>query len=222
MKNILKVIFILLAISSLSEAKWKALKSLKYYANNGSFNLKNGVKYLEIRAYIIGEKSKTYKILFSTSRQIYKNIKKNVRKRFEHITPIYSSKSNLKLERGSYTKCKIIYNAFVIMDNDKILKMNMQDDVLSFLGDIDTDGEFRLMMWLRNYDNNIRRYKQTLKGFEAIEWERPMLGEGKCIDKKYQLFLDKKLNIIHKKLLQTKKTKRDCISCLLEAPRECK
>jgi len=222
MKNMLKVIFILLAISSLSEAKWTSLKSLKYYASNGDFHLKEGVKYLEIRAYIIDENIRPYRILFSTSRKVYKGIKKSVKKHFERTTPIMSSKSDLRLERGNYQGCKVIYNAFAIMDNDKILKMNMQDDVLSFLGEIDTDGEFRLMMWLRDYRNNIRIYKKTSKFFEAIEWDKPMLGSGKCVDSQYKLIFNKKAEQIGKKLLKRRKTNRRCLTCILEAPRECK
>ncbi len=224
MKIRLIILSLLMVITTSIEAKWHNLKRLNSYTKDSDFVLKKGIEYIEIRSYAVDKhnnpKTKSYDVLFKIYNRPLSSFDKRVRKSFKRAKPIKLSGSDLRLENNSMG-CRVLYNAFVIDHKNQIYKMNMVDDILSFLGKIDTDGEFQFMLWLRDHTQNIIKYRKTSKGFDGIMLDQPNMGEGKCIDTKYIVTFDKRVRVIKRRVISKKKSNRDCLMCILYEPRSC-
>ena len=227
MKKLLNFLLVvsILVISSVSlEAKWYNLKKLEDYDKISDFNLKKGIDYIEIRSYLVDEnnniKKRRYSVLFSAYRKKLSDFDRELVRDFRLLKPIKAKGSDLVLESNHFS-CKILYNAFVITDKNKIFKMNMKDDILSFLDEIDTDGEFVLMAWIRAFDRNIIKYRKSRNGFDGIIFEQPNVGIGKCVDTTYKATFDKGVRFLKQKTIKSQKTNRDCLGCILEIPMDC-
>ncbi len=131
-------------------------------------------------------------------------------KKFHKLTPNTSSKSNIVIHdiQSGGVGCYYLYNGFTIDDKGKMLRMNMVEDIVGFLGEIDTPAEAQVVLWLNNKKSG-DLYRKTSKGYEAIVEYK---DNGYCKKFKYKATINKKGKITQYKLLKSKSLKHEeCI-----------
>jgi hypothetical protein len=223
-KMMFKILLSLFLLLSLLDAKWQSISPLSAYDKPSDFNLKKGIAYLEIRAYVAQPLKRGYRVLFSTDKHYVENMDTKLKNKFKSVKAI-EDKGDIHLEKNIYRggSCTMTYNAVIVRDDAKIYKMNMHEDIRSFLGKIDTKGEIALLLWLQDEDNTIEEYRKTAKGFEMRGWYKPLLGGDRyCVDRQYQRHFRKDIQLFQEKIIKTKKTKRGCLGCILPAMQECR
>ncbi|GEM_PF-1101797 len=223
MKKIILCFVICIAFISSLDAKWNVLKPLSEYGAS-DYHLKEGVVYLELRQYLTKEdgslSQKPYEKTLSFYRKDLKELERQKVKKFKKLKPIDGLKSNIHISRReSYgIGCYYTYNAFLIDNKYKMYKMNDIEDILLYLGEIDTPAELQTFMLLKNkpYGN---KYRKTSKGYDILYNRDTILGEDEfCEDNVYILAIDKHGNIQKDTWIKTIKTKRRCIQCIMPAP----
>jgi len=223
MKKLTLFLVIFVAFISSLNAKWNELKPLSSYGAS-DYNLKGGTVYLELRQYLTKEDGsltkKPYEKTISFYRKDLKELDRKKVRMFKKLKPIDGLKSNIHISRReSYgVGCYYTYNAFLIDNKYKMYKMNNVEDVIGYLGDIDTPAELQTLMLLKNKPYG-SKYRKTSKGYEVLYNRGTILGEDEfCEDNLYVLSVNKSGKIIEDKFLKTIKTKRRCIQCVMPAP----
>ena len=221
--KILKILLLILLTTGIQAKnnKWQPLKSLDEYPAS-AFNLKKGVAYLEVRQYEVDNENKlrkkSYKTVLTFYRKSLKSFDKKTVKKFRKLTPNLSTKSDVSIysEESSGIGCYYQYNAFMIDDQGKMWRMHMMEDIIGFLGEIDTPAEVEVVLWLHNKSGN--RYRKTSKGYDIIiEFDDQL---NYCKSFKYRASINKKGKIVKYKLLKSKKLKEGCISVPVDTPCE--
>jgi len=221
MKIILSILVLFLAIGlQAKEVPWKKLDTDELGAyKSGDFHLRFDVQCLEIRTYFVDKKNKINRKYWSTPLtwciKPYKAFDPKLMKNFRNAKPNLSRNGDIgKREAGH------ISNAFVIDGKNKMWRMNMAEDVIRYLGDIDSLAEARLVLWLYGKQKPYR-YRKTPKGYEfLIAYTKSTAGCQKCkvtevcIEDKDILekaIVDQKGNIVLFKQLKSKISKQECI-----------
>ena len=226
MKSIIKIFFsivILLMAASLQakEVSWKKLDrdELGNY-KRGEYHLQPDVQCLEIRRYSVDEKNKIDRDywfnVITWCVTPYKSFDPKLMKNFRKAKPNLSRNGDIgKREAG------FISNAFVMDRENKMWRMNMVEDVVRYLGTVDTLAEARLILWLYGKQKPYR-YRKTSKGYEfLITYTKSIAGCDKCKstetcieDKeiKEKAIVDKKGNIVFFKQLYSKILQEECIA----------
>ncbi|MEA1893351.1 MAG: hypothetical protein U9N33_11675 [Campylobacterota bacterium] len=212
--SILSILLLILLTTEIqAKERWKSLKHISQYPVS-AFNLQEGIEYLDVRQYAVNEKNKlkrkSYKSVLSLYRTPLTSFDSKIVKKFHKLTPNISSKSNIVIHdiQSDGVGCHYLYNGFTIDDQGKILRMNMVEDIIGFLGEIDTPAELQAVLWLNNKKSG-DLYRKTSKGYEAIiEYE----DNGYCKKFKYKATVNKKGEITQYKLLKSKALKHEeCI-----------
>lgn len=212
--TLLKIVLLLLLTTGIqAKSKWKTLKFISQYSAS-AFNLKEGIAYLDVRQYQVNEKNKLrkkpYKSVLSLYRTPLTSLDPKIVKKFHTLTPNTSSESDIIIheEQSDGVGCHYLYNGFSIDDKGKMLRMNMVEDIVGFLGEIDTPAELQAVLWLNNKKRG-NLYRKTSKGYEAIiEYH----DNGYCKKFKYKATINKKGKITQYKLLKSKALKHEeCI-----------
>ena len=216
---LLALLFVMTVGLEAKGVQWKKIThhDIDVYKSS-EYHLKNDVKCLEIRTYI-KKKNKFYSNYWSTplswSIRPYNTFDPKLMKKFRDAKPDFSRNSDMgKREAGS------ISNAFVLDTQNKMWRMNMAEDVIRFLGDIDTLAEAQLVLWLYGKQSP-NRYRKTSRGYEfLIEYTKSSAGCQKCKpsetcieDKeiKEKAIVDKKGDIVLFKQLESRILKQECI-----------
>jgi len=184
MHKIVKITLFLSIILTFSNA-WVKLKPLEKYPSS-AFKLKKGVEYLEVRQYdsdkIKGIDKKRYRVRFPIYRTPLNVFHTKLTKQFRRIPPNISKETNIKkLSICATGECKTtIGNGFYIGSNGRMGYMNEIDDVVGFLGTIDTPAEIQFVLWMNNKEN-AKYYRKTRRGYEVIiDYVNSVANFGKC------------------------------------------
>ncbi len=221
MKIFLSVLVLLTAMGlDAKETSWKKLdrEELGGYTRS-DYHLRIDVQCLEIRTYFVDKKNKIDRDYWggpiTWCVRPFKSIDPKLMKNFRKAKPNLSRNGDIgKREAGR------ISNAFVLGTRNKMWRMNMAEDVIRYLGDVDSLAEARLVLWLYGKENPYR-YRKTSKGYEfLIAYTKSTAGCQKCNpnevcieDKaiKEKAIVDKKGNIVLFKQLKSKIVKQECI-----------
>jgi len=200
------------------DSKWHTLKSLKDYPAS-SYNLKNGVEYLEIRLYNSTDNKKfssSYKVPLHIGKRKLNTYSKRIIKKFKNSKPNLSRGSSIREDSMCIMSgCGyILGNGFMIDSKGIIWNMNESPDIVEMLGEIDTPAEIKLIIWLNNKfkklddEKHKDKYRKTSTGYEIIsEYENHIDNLGECGIFRYKISIDKNGNILNKKLLSKLKSK---------------
>ena len=225
MKYFIKILFffVLLLIATSLQAKevsWKKLDrdELGSY-KRGEYHLQPDVQCLEIRRYPVDKQNKIDRDywfnVITWCVTPYKSFDPKLMKHFRKVKPNLSGNGDIgKREAG------FISNAFVVDGQNKMWRMNMVEDVIRYLGEIDSLAEARLVLWLNGKEKPYR-YRKTAKGYEfLIGYIKSTAGCQKCkttevcIEDKEILekaIVNEKGEISLFKLLKSKILKQECI-----------
>jgi len=221
-KNIFAILVLLIAtVLQAKEASWKKLDrdELSSY-KRGEYHLRQDVQCLEVRRYPVNKNNKLNRNYWSNvitwCVSPYKSFDPKLIKAFRNAKPNLSRNGNMgKNEAG------LISNAFVLDSKDKMWRMNMVEDVVRYLGEVDTLAEARLILWLYGKQKPYR-YRKTSKGYEfLIAYTKSTAGCDTCKstetcieDKeiKEKAIVDKKGNIVLFKQLYSKILQVECIT----------
>jgi len=164
---------------------WVKLKPLETYPHS-AFKLKKGIEYLEVRQYdsdkYKGINKEKYRVRFPIYRTPLNVFNPKLTRQFRHIPPNISKETNIKrLSICATGECKTtIGNGFYIGSNGRMGYMNEIDDVVSFLGTIDTPAEIQFVLWMNNKEN-AKYYRKTQRGYEVIiDYVNNVANFGKC------------------------------------------
>ncbi len=218
--KILKILLLILLTTGIQAKnnKWQPLKSLDEFPAS-AFNLKKGVAYLEIRQYRVNEernklKKKSYKTVLSLYRTPLDSFDPKTVKKFRKLAPNLSREGDIYRGdlQSSGVGCYYGYNGFLIDDQGKMYSMNMTEDVIGFLGEIDTPAEVQAVLWLHD-KNSGSIYRKRSKGYDVIIEYEEEAGDSHdyCRKFKYSATIDKKGRLVKYKLVKTKKLKTMCI-----------
>lgn len=211
-KNLKICLLLLLSLSEIfAKEKWQSLKPLSFYDAYKDFNPKVSVGYLEIREYVLNRDnrlaSRGYERVFTLYRKTLEDFDKKSREHFINTSPLLGE-NDLDLNRDICGKK--LYNAVMIDRQNRVYKMNMRADIISYLGEIDTKGELALIFWLFNPDAKDIKYRKTAKGYDILKVKESAFGVGRCLDYVYKVSFDKKFKRIKETFMSTKKSKRKC------------
>ena len=221
MIKIVKIMFIcLLAVSLHAKSnKWQPLKYLHEYPAS-AFNLKKGVAYLEIRQYQVNEKrnklkKKSYKTVLSFYRTPLDSFDSKTIKKFRKLAPNLSRQGDIYRGdlQSSGVGCYYEYNGFMIDDQGKMYSMNMTEDVIGFLGKIDTPAEIQTVLWFYSKHAG-SSYRKTSRGYDVLIKYQDEEGDAQteyCKKYQYKASINTKGKIVKYKLLKTQKTKTRCM-----------
>jgi len=210
---IVKLFALWIIVFTFGDAQWRAIKDISLYHPQQDFNLREDVHYFEIRQYAItdsgelSKKIKDYKVLFKAYQKPLSALDQTTQRRFKATKPLVHKESNLKVCEIGGVGCHYLCNIFLIDNKNRIYKMNEIQDIVPFLGQIDTDAEFVLLAWLQEASSaKFTKYKKTDKGFEAIS--RYDEFEEQCGYETSHLTFNKKMKMINKKVV--KSTLKEC------------
>jgi len=225
MKYIIKILFFIVflfmaANLQAKEVSWKKLdrEELRSY-KRGEYHLRQDVQCLEVRRYPVNKNNKLDRNYWSNIITWcvipYKSFDPKLMKDFRKAKPNLSRNGNIGKREAGY-----ISNAFVLDSKNQMWRMNMVEDVIRYLGDIDTLAEARLVLWLYGKEKPYK-YRKTSKGYEfLIAYTKSTAGCQKCsstevcIEDKEILekaIVNKKGEISFFKLLKSKVLKQECI-----------
>ena len=202
------------------EVSWKKLdrEELRSY-KRGEYHLRQDIQCLEVRRYPVNKNNKLDRNYWSNiitwCVMPYKSFDSKLMKGFRKAKPNLSRNGDIgKREAG------FISNAFVMDRENKMWRMNMVEDVVRYLGTVDTLAEARLILWLYGKQKPYR-YRKTSKGYEfLIIYTKSIAGCNKCKstetcieDKeiKEKAIVDRKGNIVFFKQLYSKILQEECI-----------
>jgi len=212
------------SVTHVKSVKWHKLKSLKDYSAD-AYTLKEGVEYLEIRAYTRAMQSKVYSekyiVTVKLGKTALKSFDTEVVEKFKASSPNLNKKTNIR----KYGFCAMegctsyISNGFMIDKNRKIWRMNEVSDIIKTLGDIDTPAEAKLVLWLHDKnrgladENHKDKYRKTPKGYTIIsEYDNSMDNFGECGHFTYRIDISKQGKITQKKLLKKRASVNGCFT----------
>jgi len=221
MKIFLSLLLLMMAIGSQAkEVSWKKLNRDELGGYQvGEYRLGVNVQCLEIRTYFVDKRNGVDRDYWSSPVtwcvKPYKSFDPVLMKNFRNARPNLSRDGDIgKREAGR------ISNAFVVDGQNKIWRMNMAEDVIRYLGDIDSLAEARLVLWLYGKQKPYR-YRKTSRGYEfLIAYTKSTAGCQKCktnevcIEDKAireKAIVDKKGNIVLFKQIKSKIVKQECI-----------
>ena len=158
-----RFISILLLISTqlFSWDKLYSLNSNKYSFKDFGFN---DINCLELRSYPINPSTRkqiTDRCTIPLS--ICEDKENSISKRFQNIKPNLSCRGNIRTNQI----LPVVLNAMTIDKNGKIWSMNEIEDVLGFMGDIDTPAKLQLVLWLYG-ENEGSYYKKNFNNYDVI------------------------------------------------------
>jgi len=227
MNKILIFISLLLFFSielSAKKSKWIPLEHISTYKAS-DYNLKKGLEYLELRQYESKEnnklRDKPYTVLLSFYRKPLNSFDKRTIKKFKKLKPNIEPKSNIK--KSHYESfgvgCYYKYNAFVIDSDRRFWRMNTIEDIIGYLGEIDTPAELQTVLWLRDKSSGVK-YRAIKGGYEVVYSSMDIMGGAKyCTEEIYILRVDKMGKFLSEKHIKSKKTKTMCVQCIM--PMDC-
>ncbi len=202
------------------EVSWKKLDRDELGLYKGSeYCLRQDVQCLAIRRYPVDRKNRRNRAywfpVLTWCVLPYKSYDPKLMKAFRNIKPNLSRDGNMgKSEAG------FISNAFVLDTKNKMWRMNMAEDVVRYLGEVDTLAEARLILWLYGKEQPYR-YRKTSKGYAfLIAYTKSTSGCQKCKatevcieDKEIveKAVVNKKGEISSFRLLKSKILKQECI-----------
>ena len=226
MKYIIKILFFIVFLFMATnlqakEVSWKKLdrEELRSY-KRGEYHLRQDIQCLEVRRYPVNKNNKLDRNYWSNiitwCVMPYKSFDSKLMKGFRKAKPNLSRNGDIgKREAG------FISNAFVMDRENKMWRMNMVEDVVRYLGTVDTLAEARLILWLYGKQKPYK-YRKTSKGYEfLITYTKSIAGCDKCKstetcieDKeiKEKAIVDRKGNIVFFKQLYSKILQEECIA----------
>jgi len=197
---------ILITNLNAGEKGWRVFRKLVYSPT--SCHLKKGIDYLEVRLY---ETNSDYTKIIDKHYKVTKKCYRKPLERFDPKTVKWFQKigPNLKLARetditkGCYevgppwdrnaAKRYTIGGAFFITDKGEVGRMNTIDDIVSFLGDIDTEAELDYVLLLRGH-LFCKRYRKKRNGYDVKCEDRVEMetNEEPCGIYRYSVFVSNK------------------------------
>ena len=228
----MKIVLIFLLITGVyaKSGKWKNIEPFNKHSAN-AYQLKEDIDVLEIRAYGIRSKYKTYHTSIGIYVKPKKELSKKLVKKFSKATLNSSRKGDIRIPpdfKGNISR------GFILYKNGKIFRMNEMSDIISCLGEIDTAAEAQLVLWLHSQYSGVKqtakgklsyrpavlnqKYRKTEKGYEIVtkytishsysrsKWEW-------CNDEQNftdRAIIDKRGKIVGFKQLSKSKIKSEC------------
>jgi len=221
--SILKIGSCLMLLAAVSNAGYKPLPALNTFAIN-SYNLKKGVRYVEVRQYAKDVKDREfnkhkYVITAVMQRGSKSPFSKRKLRQFRSIRPDLTRECNIKrtnfcIMAGCYTT---LSNAFMLDSNNKMWRLNEVVDIVNILGKIDTLSELKMLLWVNNPlrdvdDRNFKdRYIKRKNGYRVIsEYDNSLANIGSCGHFTYKIDVSQNGNI-RKKLIKKEPSKHGCL-----------
>ncbi len=198
-----KFIFILLFISTqlFSWNKLYSLNSNKYSFQDFGFN---DINCLELRSYPINPSTrKQITDRWTVPISICEDVKDDIFKRFQNIKPNLSCKGNIRKNQI----LPVVLNAMTIDKNGKIWSMNEIEDVLGFIGDINTPAKLQLVLWLYG-ENEGSYYQKKFNDYEVmVKYKTSSKSHNKSYLNTfvYKLTINKYGKLLNKKLFKHNK-----------------
>jgi len=189
-------VIILISTQLFSWDKLYSLNSDKYSFKDFGFN---NIDCLELRSYPINpltRKQITNRCTVPLS--ICEDKENSISKVFQNIKPNLSCQGNIRKNQI----LPVVLNAMAIDKNGKIWSMNQIEDVLGFIGEIDSPAKLQLVLWL--YGENEGNYYQ--KKFDTYEVMVKYKASSKSHNKSYlntfvyKLTINKYGKLLNKKL----------------------
>lgn len=216
--SLLKTVLIVLLTTGLhaKTAKWKTLKLLHEYTES-TYQLKEGVEYLELREYTRVQNSKKKmrhtETVFEMKRKPLSGFPSAKVKNFNKLTPILSDQTNIR----KFTFCdpngcvEHVGNAFMIANDGKLWKMNEIADVWNYIEKMDVPAKIQLTLWLYGKRHGTR-YRKVSDGYEVIiEQYRYSCAEEYEEYFTYSVHISKQWKVVKEKLLKYRKEKTQCV-----------
>lgn len=218
MKKIITSISTLLTLaSSANYEPYKKLKPIASYSPS-AYHLANGIKYLEVRSYniatpsgkkpIIGQKYDLITVAKSTK------VDKKLIEKLRKYPPIFTQIADMNLHGICVMSgCSHFKgNAFVIDSKNKMWKMDETSDVIKYLGEIDTEAELRLLLWMKSFKYDNSKYRKVKDGYEVVvEYSNDMSNVGPCGYFTYYLKVSKSGRVSQKLLSKSELEKGRCL-----------
>jgi len=185
---------------------WKTLQYAGY--KPGDYHLKKGVEYLETRLYKTNADysriiDKNYEVTNRMYRKPLSSFDRETVRRFHRIGPNLKLAKETDIHKSSYRNGPIweknapmistIGGAFFINDKGEVGRMNTIDDLIAYLGDIDTPAELQLVLMFRGH-NFCKRYRKTKNGYDVQCEDDRSFGSGDqtCGIYAYRVFVSKR------------------------------
>ena len=218
-KILITMLFLAIPVAILADnlMEYKKLKAIGAYKSS-EYNLSSTIKYMEVRLYNIqtirGQKkfiSPNYKTITAIKSS---NISNELIAKIKKYPPIFTYLSNIH-SSGMCVMSGCGHNkgnAFIVDTHNKVWKMDEVSDVLNYLGDIDTEAELRLLLWLKSIKYENSKYRKIKDGYEVIvEYDNDLSNIGECGHFKYHLIVTKQGDI-SQLLLSKSKSKNGCLA----------
>jgi len=197
---------ILITNLNAGEKGWRVFKQQTYSPT--SCHLKKGIEYLEVRLYKTNSDytkiiDKHYKVTERCYRKPLEHFDPKIVKWFRKIGPNLKLAKETDITKGFYedgppwdkntVKRYTIGGAFFITDKGKVGRMNTIDDIVSFLGDIDTEAELDFVLRRRGH-LFCKRYRKKSNGYDVQCEDRVEMetNEEPCGIYRYSVFVSNK------------------------------
>lgn len=214
-KILMTMLFLAIPVVILADnlKEYKKLKPIEVYKSS-EYNLSSTIKYMEVRLYNIQTSrdqqeyiSQNYKTITAVKSS---KISNELIEKIKKYPPIFTYLSNINIG-GMCVMSGCGYNkgnVFIVDEHNKVWKMDEVSDVLNYLGDIDTEAELRLFLWLKSVKYKNSKYRKIKDGYEVmVEYNNNLSNVGECGYFKYHLIVTKKGKI--SQLLLSKSDSKD-------------
>ena len=198
--------FLILLLSTIELLSWDRLYSLesdKYSFKDFGFR---NIDCLELRSYPVNpstHKQVTNRCTVPIS--LCQDVDNGTYRKFKTIKPNLSCKGNIRKKNQILP---IVVNAMTIDKDGKMWSMNEVEDVLGFIGEIDTPAKLQLVLWLYG-ENEGAYYRKRFDKYEVmISYKSSSISNNKSFLDTfiYKLLIDTQGKLINKQLVKhTKK-----------------
>jgi len=200
-----KTLFLIFLFGTINLFGWDKLYSLdsnRYSFRDFGFD---NIDCLELRSYPVNPSThKQITDRCTVPISICENMDNSIYRRFKGIKPNLSCDGDIRRNQI----LPIIVNAMTIDKSGKMWSMNEIEDVLKFIGEIDTPAKLQLVLWLYGENEGVYYRKRFDKYEVMIRYNSSSTNNNKSfLDTfTYTLLIDKNGELINKKLVKhTKK-----------------
>jgi len=201
-----KKLFLILLFGTINLFGWEKLYSLdsqKYSFKDFGFD---NIDCLELRSYPVNPSThKQITDRCTVPISICEDIDNSIYRRFKVIKPNLSCDGDI---RTNNQILPVIVNAMTIDKNGKMWSMNEIEDVLRFIGEIDTPAKLQLVLWLYG-ENEGAYYRKKFDKYEVmISYKSSSTSHNKSFLDTYiyKLVVNRQGELINKRLVKhTKK-----------------
>ena len=189
-----KLLLIATLIGTLS-ASWSTLLPIDAYGK-GEFNLKRGVKYIEIHYHGVfriysyqNRKNHLDFCFYKIGKKPLESFGKSAERTFKKYRKV-GNRAKALVERDASSEKELnllFYNAYMIDSKGKFWLLESKQDLIDMVKPIDTPSEAALILWLNGYDkiDSIQNRENYFIGYKKLKSGYKILQKYKVMDKDY-------------------------------------